>query len=508
MSLRHRITAGVGAVTLGAVGLFTLPGAIGTAAADTCSSGVGATAQAARALQTTGYPAQSDAALTYLQSRALPFGQWSETSVEIAEIAPTAAVVAAAPTAEWTAGGRAWLVGLQESGVLQDARAAADALPGLAGTDAAQATAQWLRTQLKDMNGDQDFDHLETEGAVDFDLTLDAVLGWQAVGATGVDAPTNWLGRRVEASFQPSGTEAVEIAAKMVLVGNSAEEAVVEFPLEDRQQLVAGLVAAQGDNGRFSDDLATHALVMRAISSDPDILAATPGGTDALSAAAETLVGQECTGGGFPTAFHDQIVPTTPVSTPPVSTPPVSTTPSTPTTAPSTTPDGSSAPDSTTISLIPPTSRSLSPTDGLVLDLDSIAAGSPVSITVNGFAPYERVRIELHSTPIVLGYLQVDSRGSGTTVVTIPREADPGLHQIWVIGESSGIQFSRSVTITPSVEGSQIVVEPTRRATPDARLSATGATVSPALVGTAGGAVLLAGVGLVLWSRRRTVAAH
>src|SRR5690606_16989753 len=118
-----------------------------------------------------------------------------------------------------------------------------------------------------------------------------------------------------------------------------------------------------------------------------------------------------------------------------------------------------------------------------------------------------RVRVELHSTPVVLGYFQVDQRGVGTTTVTVPAATSPGRHHIWVIGEDSGLQFAKTVTIVPAPEQPTVEVLGTTRpqvaaAAAGGRLSSTGVgagTMSAAWIGTI---VLLGGIGLVAATTR------
>lgn len=506
MFLRHRIAVGSAALALVAVGLLTLPGAAGAAAAD-CSGAVGPSAAAARAFAVVDRQQERADALQFLQTRPFTTGAWSAEGDAVAMTAQAVAALREAEIADPSIElAQEWLFSLQaESGVLEgdgdDRRLTADALPALTGTDQGARAAAWLQEQLVAEGGDGQLDHFTSDGVYDFRLIADAVLGWDAVEVEppGPALAAAWLGRHaVEYLEEEPGARTL---ARLVLVANASGQPADDFG-PSGLNLVAELIDQQAENGRFAEDTATQALSLRALGMNRDAVDEATAGRSAevLSAGADALLDQQCTGGGYPTDFGD---PTQPTEQTPIPTPiPSSTVPGSPTSTFTPAP-------STTVSLIPATSSSSAPTDGLVLDLDEITAGSPVSITVNGFDPFERVRIELHSTPIVLGYLQVDSRGSGTTVVSIPRNAAPGLHHIWVIGESSGIQFSRTVTITPEAPVAQVVVLPTtQRPSPDARLSATGASVSPASAGLAGGAILLAGVGLTVWSRRRTAAGH
>ncbi|MTD15635.1 LPXTG cell wall anchor domain-containing protein [Nakamurella sp. YIM 132087] len=121
-------------------------------------------------------------------------------------------------------------------------------------------------------------------------------------------------------------------------------------------------------------------------------------------------------------------------------------------------------------------------------DLGSVAQGGSVTVTVSGFLPGETARVELHSTPIVLGTFLIGADGAGSATVTIPDDAEAGQHEIWVIGETSGVVVTIPVTVEPS-------------------LAATGVSSGVTTLGIIGLVTLLLGGSLLLIARRRSVAA-
>mgnify|MGYP006073631047 CR=1 FL=1 len=54
-------------------------------------------------------------------------------------------------------------------------------------------------------------------------------------------------------------------------------------------------------------------------------------------------------------------------------------------------------------------------------------------LTGSGFTPNSLVRLELHSTPIFLGYARADADGFVSIRVRMPREAQMGSHEVWMM---------------------------------------------------------------------------
>ena len=74
------------------------------------------------------------------------------------------------------------------------------------------------------------------------------------------------------------------------------------------------------------------------------------------------------------------------------------------------------------------------------ISTDLVYAGSPTSISVDGaqhaLKPSTSYRIELHSTPVILGNYSTDSSGILSSQVTIPASTAPGSHTLHIYGTS------------------------------------------------------------------------
>jgi LPXTG-motif cell wall-anchored protein len=127
-------------------------------------------------------------------------------------------------------------------------------------------------------------------------------------------------------------------------------------------------------------------------------------------------------------------------------------------------------------------------------------AGGSVDVSVDGFTPGEQVRIELHSTPVLLGTVTAGADGTANSTVTIPVGTDAGQHTITVVGVTCGIQASIPITVVaPAADepvASLAAFDPAGRS-----LSYTGANTGWAV--SLGAALLVGGFGLVLLGRRR-----
>lgn len=82
------------------------------------------------------------------------------------------------------------------------------------------------------------------------------------------------------------------------------------------------------------------------------------------------------------------------------------------------------------------------------LSSTAVRPGSSLVVEASGFTPGEQVRVELHSTPVVLGSATVDAAGNLSLTVTIPTTTTVGSHSIVVIGEASGLEGRASITIS------------------------------------------------------------
>lgn len=89
----------------------------------------------------------------------------------------------------------------------------------------------------------------------------------------------------------------------------------------------------------------------------------------------------------------------------------------------------------------------------VTINVPVIEAGWSVELNGAGFEAGEAVRIELHSTPIVLTRTTADEVGEVSAVVTIPEDTPPGIHEIVLIGETSGAEARVELEVTPSAPG-------------------------------------------------------
>ena len=81
----------------------------------------------------------------------------------------------------------------------------------------------------------------------------------------------------------------------------------------------------------------------------------------------------------------------------------------------------------------------------------SIVAGGSVSISGNGYQANEQVRIELHSTPVVLTTLQANGAGEINALVTIPAATGAGNHDLVLYGLSSTTITVVPITVTAAL---------------------------------------------------------
>lgn len=86
--------------------------------------------------------------------------------------------------------------------------------------------------------------------------------------------------------------------------------------------------------------------------------------------------------------------------------------------------------------------------DRVTLSEQSVAPGGSLTVSGGGFLAGERVSIELHSTPVVLGLSTASADGSVTSRVTIPQDATAGEHRIVLRGLESGRVISQDIVVT------------------------------------------------------------
>ena len=77
------------------------------------------------------------------------------------------------------------------------------------------------------------------------------------------------------------------------------------------------------------------------------------------------------------------------------------------------------------------------PEAAITVSPERAAVGARLTVSGTSFAPGEQVRLELHSTPVLLATVTADAQGRFTATLTVPRVA-PGAHQVVATGDSSG----------------------------------------------------------------------
>lgn len=115
-----------------------------------------------------------------------------------------------------------------------------------------------------------------------------------------------------------------------------------------------------------------------------------------------------------------------------------------------------------------------------------VVAGQEHSVTGSGFAPGERVAVEMASDPVDLGTVTADAAGEIALTFTVPAATSPGAHTVTATGRGgAGVAtFAVVEEAVAELPGDE----------PDDALAVTGAAVGP-VVGTV---AALLGVGLVL----------
>lgn len=82
-----------------------------------------------------------------------------------------------------------------------------------------------------------------------------------------------------------------------------------------------------------------------------------------------------------------------------------------------------------------------------------VQPGQTVTVSVMGFTPGEQLEVSMHSDPVRLAEVPVDSNGSANVPVTIPLDAQAGLHTISVVGLTCGIQATIPFRVTAASGG-------------------------------------------------------
>ncbi|MDR1999166.1 MAG: META domain-containing protein [Frankiaceae bacterium] len=145
--------------------------------------------------------------------------------------------------------------------------------------------------------------------------------------------------------------------------------------------------------------------------------------------------------------------------------------------------------------------------------LASVAAGAVQTVTGSGFAPGELVSAVLHSDPLVIGMTSADTGGAVSFVWTIPSSAQPGQHSVTLMGMTSDGSAVVGFTITAATANPVPANSPPASAQPPAdaaagNLALTGASISPALMGSALACILTGLALLIIAARTRPTPRH
>ena len=89
----------------------------------------------------------------------------------------------------------------------------------------------------------------------------------------------------------------------------------------------------------------------------------------------------------------------------------------------------------------------------LTLSAPSVAAGDSVTVTGTGFAPGSTIALELHSDPVALGTVEVDTARAFEAKVTIPQDTAVGDDHELVAVLPSGKTVSSPITVTAATGG-------------------------------------------------------
>ena len=212
------------------------------------------------------------------------------------------------------------------------------------------------------------------------------------------------------------------------------------------------------------------------------------------------------------TTIHDAGLSTVIVPSPtPTPTPDPSVTPTpTATPGPSVTPTPTPTPTGTPT----PTPTPTGGPEGFYLDggqrttTETVFAGDPVTITLDGADPGSTVTVFLYSGPVRLGSAVADGDGSFVAPFTIPSDTVPGFREVALVGVSDGqpfeIRLDLEVLSRSATGGDGVTAATPTRAGGTGILPYTGGQIM--MTALLGGALVAAGVGLVaLYRRRREV---
>lgn len=135
-------------------------------------------------------------------------------------------------------------------------------------------------------------------------------------------------------------------------------------------------------------------------------------------------------------------------------------------------------------------------------------AGELFHVTGKGFKANENVRVELHSDPVVLGSFVADKDGNLEADVPIPASVPAGVHHIVMFDQNNVSYESAAITVAEvsgGDEGGSGAGDDTNASAGDENNEIPGLGMDASVFSIASGSLLILGVVLLLFGRRRSV---
>ncbi len=150
------------------------------------------------------------------------------------------------------------------------------------------------------------------------------------------------------------------------------------------------------------------------------------------------------------------------------------------------------------------------PSTTITLSSTSVPEGGTMTVSGGGFATGETVRVVVSSDPVTVGTPTANDSGLVSQSFTLPSSMTAGQHSVSLTGQDSGVTISSPFTVTAQQAGTTTTTSTTIAAgatttttRPPAVIARTGEPTS--VRAQAGVAVLAAGIGLLLVTRRRRI---
>jgi hypothetical protein len=94
------------------------------------------------------------------------------------------------------------------------------------------------------------------------------------------------------------------------------------------------------------------------------------------------------------------------------------------------------------------------PSTTIALSSSSVSQGGTVTVTGNGFASGEKVKVTVASDPVTVGEPVAGDSGVASQSFVLPSSIGPGSHTVTLLGETSGVTISAPLTVTAAQTGS------------------------------------------------------